>query len=213
MRRDRRGMTLIELSVALVIVGLMAAAGTAAFASIIDHRAVILRASTATERASTLRETVHAWLVSGTVSITTGGIPRNGGRGATSTLRTVTPGSSTAAVQSVTAAVASGDELDVTTTAPNPAGSPSARMRLFVDGDASTPETGLTLEYQASTQSPLLRIQLEPTIATIVIEYLDSRTKRWFPASQASTITPRAVRITFQGADGSLPSPACSPFR
>ena len=31
----------------------------------------------------------------------------------------------------------------------------------------------------------------------MTVEFLDTQTSRWFPASQAATITPRAVRVTF----------------
>lgn len=204
MIRARAGMTLLELVIALVITGMMASVGGMAFGSIIDHRRAILQATIATERASALRETVRAWLRSGTVLVQSGGLPQTGGRGrsATTSLRTVSPGSSTSSVQSVTAAAATGDELNFTTLAPNPALSVEATMRLFIDGDLNTPETGLTLEYKATAESPLLRRQLDPSIGSMVVEYLDTRTKLWFPASQASTITPRAMRLTLGPADG-----------
>jgi prepilin-type N-terminal cleavage/methylation domain-containing protein len=209
MTRSRAGMTLLELVISLVITGLMATTGAAAFASIIDHRHAIVQATMTTERASALRATVHSWLASGTILVQSGGLPQTGGRGrsATTTLQTTSPGSSTSSVQSVTAAAASGDELDFTTLAPNPSNSVEATMRLFIDGDASTPETGLTLEYKASTESPLLRRQLDPTIGSMTVEYLDTRTQQWFPSSQASTITPRAMRLTLGPAEGYVLSP------
>lgn len=197
-------MTLLELVISLVITGMLATVGASTFATIIDRRHAIIQATLATERASTLRATVRDWLLSGNILVQAGGLPQlsGGGRSPVATLQTVTPGGSTSSVQSVTAATASGDELDFTTTAPNPANSSEATMRLFIDGDASTLETGLTLEYKASNQSPLLRRELDPSIGTMTVEYLDTQTGRWFPASQASTITPRAVRVTFGPADG-----------
>jgi hypothetical protein len=192
-----------------VITGMMASVGGMAFGSIIDHRKAIVQATISTERAAALRETVRSWLTSGNILVQSGGLPQTGGRGraATTTLRTTSPGSSTSSVQSVTAAAASGDELDFTTLAANPANSIEATMRLFIDGDASTPETGLTLEYRASTESPLLRRQLDPSIGSMTVEYLDTSTRRWFPSSQASTITPRAMRLTLGPADGYVLSP------
>ena len=50
--RARRGMTLMELVVGIAITGMMAAMGAAAFASIIDHRRVILTSTGSMERAS-----------------------------------------------------------------------------------------------------------------------------------------------------------------
>lgn len=217
MKRVRRGMTLMELTIALVITGLMAAAGASTFATIIDHQRDIVRATASVERGAALRETIHSWLVSGNILISSGGLPQMGtrntgaaaGRGgspALSPLQTVTPGgSSTGTAPTITAAQAIGDELDFTTTAPNPADAPQARMRLFIDGDVSSTETGLTLEYQASTQAPLQRIELEPSIDSMVVEYLDTRTNLWYPASEASTIQPRAMRLTLLSTTTLLP--------
>jgi prepilin-type N-terminal cleavage/methylation domain-containing protein len=194
MIRSRSGMTLLELVIALVITGLMAGVGYSAFSGIIDNQQRVEQASVTTERAATLRETIHTWLESGTVTVQQGGLPRGFGRSG-ATLRTVSA-SGTAAVQSVTPAVVTGDVLSFTTQAPNPANAPQATMKLFVDDDPTTPEVGLTVEYQASAQSPLLRRQLEASIDTMVIEYLDDRTNRWYPAVDAATIRPKAVRIT-----------------
>ncbi|MGH7669473.1 MAG: pilus assembly FimT family protein [Gemmatimonadaceae bacterium] len=195
MTRARQGMTLMELTIALVITGLMAAIGASTFATIIDQQGDIVRATAATERAAALRGTIHSWLVSGNVLITSGGLPQMGVRStgssagrsapAVSSLRTVTPGataSSATTAPTITAAQAVGPEVDFTTTAPNPADAPQARMRLFIDGDPGTTETGLTLEFQASTQAPLQRIELEPDIDSLDVEYLDTRTNMWYPA-------------------------------
>ena len=65
------------------------------------------------------------------------------------------------------------DSIARGTTAATPAMSPNVRVRLFVDGDASTPETGLTMEYQPSdggTQIPLQRRQLEPSIGAMLVD-------------------------------------------
>jgi hypothetical protein len=102
----------------------------------------------------------------------------------------------------ITAAVAGGDEITFVTTAPTLADAPSVRMRLFIDADASTPETGLTLEYQASTATPLQRIQLEGSIGVLKVEFLDQRTNQWFESNQAAAITPIAVRLSMQPYDG-----------
>ena len=42
---------------------------------------------------------------------------------------------------------------------------------------------------------------LDSTIDSLVVEYLDNRTNRWFGASQVATITPRAVRLTLLATD------------
>ena len=207
----------MELVVALVITGLMAVMGTATLGSIIDHRRVIVSGTGEMERASALRDQLRTWMLSGTVQIVTGGASAGLGRrtapiaapsiasAPTATgAATGIPGmpGSTSTAPAITAAVAGGDEITFVTTADNPAHSPSARMRLFIDADASTPETGLTLEYQASTATPLQRIQLEPSIGVLTVQFLDQRTNQWFESTQAAAITPIAVKVSMQAYDG-----------
>jgi prepilin-type N-terminal cleavage/methylation domain-containing protein len=198
--QNRSGMTLMELIVGLVITGVMAAMGTAAFGSIIDHRRVIKESTVEMERAVALRETLRLWIASGTVQVRAGGGPRGlrGGGGALAT--TGVMGASANAV--VSAAQASGDEITFTTSAPNPAMAPSVRIRLFIDGDESTPETGLTMEYQTNNATPLQRRELDPTIGSMTVEFLDARTHRWFASTQASTINPTAVRVALFPPEG-----------
>jgi hypothetical protein len=102
----------------------------------------------------------------------------------------------------VTAAVSTGDELLFTTNALTPAMTPNARVRLYVDGDPNTPEIGLSIEYQIATTSPLRRMQLDSTIAMMIVEYLDRRTQRWYPFSEGASIRPIAARLSFPPVDG-----------
>jgi prepilin-type N-terminal cleavage/methylation domain-containing protein len=202
----RRGMTLMELVVALVITGMMAVMGTSTLASLIDHRRVILGSTGELERASALRDQIRTWMLSGDIQLTTGGATRGIGRAGAAAISTPTiaqPSTANGMTNTgVTSAVAAGDEITFVTTAPSPANTPSVRMRLFIDGDANTPETGLTLEYQASNATPLKRIQLEPTIGVLTVEFLDQRTNKWIESTQVATITPIAVRITMAPYDG-----------
>jgi prepilin-type N-terminal cleavage/methylation domain-containing protein len=205
--RNRRGMTLIELVIGLAITGIMAAAGVAAFGAIIDHRQIIRDASASTERAAALRETIRSWVVNGTPRIQLGGGPRGLTRGAASgSAAANTLGGMNAAA--VTPAQATGDDFTVTTSAITPAMTPNLTIRLYIDGDANTPEKGLTIEYQPTPQSPLLRRMLDSTIDTLRVEYLDGRTHRWFAASQAATLTSMtAIRLTLIPNPASPPSP------
>jgi len=208
----RRGMTLMELVVALAITGMMAAMGAATFGSIIDHRRILVSATGEMERASALRDQIRTWMLSGTVQVVTGGAGRGLGRSGTTFSAnnvTFTRGTDSAAASNrggsgngITAAVAGGDELTFVTTAPNPANAPSVRMRLFIDADPSTPESGLTLEYQPNTATPLKRIQLEPSIGLLKVEFLDQRTNQWFESTQAAAVTIVAVRLSMQPYDG-----------
>ena len=202
--RAKRGMTLMELIVAIALTGMMAAAGAATFASIIDHRRVIRESTVETERAAALREMIRTWVVSSSIQIQQGGGPRG---------LTASRGSANRITGGVTAAVQTGDELTFTTSAMTPTPSSNTRVRLFVDGDPNTPETGLTIEYQGANASPLQRMQLDSAIGVIVVEYLDNRTGRWYAATQAATIQPIAMRLMLAPAEGdSIPRLLQVPF-
>ena len=203
----RRGMTLMELVVAIALTGMMAAAGAATFASIIDHRRVIRESTVATERAAATREMIRTWIAASSILIQQGGGPR----GLTSGMRA--SNNPNVIGGGVTAAVQTGDEITFTTSAITPAASPNTRVRLFVDGDPNTIEHGLAIEYQGGNAAPLRRMQLDSTIGVMIVEYLDNRTGRWYPALQASTIQPIAMRFAFAPADGdSIPRLLQLPF-
>jgi prepilin-type N-terminal cleavage/methylation domain-containing protein len=203
----RRGMTLMELVVAIALTGMMAAAGAATFASIIDHRRVIRESTVSTERAAALREMVRTWVVSSSIQIQQGGGPR----GLTSSTRR---SSSPSLISGgVTAAAQTGDELTFTTSAMTPTPSANTRVRMFVDNDPNTDEHGLAIEYQGGNATPLRRMQLDSTIGVLTVEYLDNRTGRWYPSVQAATIQPIAIRFSFAAADGdSIPRLLQLPF-
>jgi prepilin-type N-terminal cleavage/methylation domain-containing protein len=193
--RPRRGMTLMELVIGLAITGMMAAAGSAAFASIIDHRKIVRVATADVERASALRETIRDWVAGGNIFFQTGGVPRGLGQGARA--QTAGPNLNNS-LASVTPAHAAGDEVSFTTSALNPALTGVARIRLYVDADANTPEKGLTIEYLPNGRPPLLRKMLDSTIDTLIVEIRDFRTGRWYPSSEVATISPIDVRITMR---------------
>jgi type II secretory pathway pseudopilin PulG len=197
-------MTLMELVIAITILAIMAATGGSAFATVIDRQQTIRTASAEVERAAALRETIRQWILQGEPQIQRGGVPRGGRGGAAQQLATVAPGSraSSASSAGVTAAASTGHELTIMTNAPNPLMAANVRIRLFVDADDATPEQGLTIEYQASTQTPLMRRQLDASIGDLVVEFYDSRTNRWYDATQASTIQPIALRLSMVAAEG-----------
>lgn len=202
----RAGMTLMELVIAITILAIMATAGTAAFATIIDRQETIRNASTEMERAAALRETIRQWILQGEISIQRGGLPAGGrgGRGGVGQqIATVAPGGRVAANAGVSAAASTGRELTVTTNAPNPLMGAAVRIRLFVDADANTPEEGLTIEYQASaTGSPLMRRQLDASVGDLVVEFYDPTTARWVDSAQAATLqNPIALRLAMVAAE------------
>jgi prepilin-type N-terminal cleavage/methylation domain-containing protein len=197
--RRRAGMTLMELVIGLAITGMMAAAGAGAFSSIIDHRARIRDLGRSTERAEAFREMVRSWIYAGTIQLQRGGGPRIG---ATFSARTVVRNAAGMNnLSASTAAQAAGDELAFTTTALNPSLLGNVRIRMYVDADNNTPETGLTIEYQPNAQLPLVRRMLDSTIDSLKVDYLDSRTGKWFPSTETATIAPIAVRLSLHTTD------------
>lgn len=210
--RARAGMTLLELVIALAILAILVAVGGEAFATVIDREKTIRAASTETERAAALRDMLRQWIAQGDVQVQQGGGPRgmavavNAGRSAASAFRTAPGGAAVA--QGVTAAASTGNELTVVTSAPNPLMAPQARIRIFVDADDNTPERGLTIEYQATTQTPLMRRQLDPNVGDLDIEFFDQRAGRWLASTEAATGGQLvAVRITMVPADGATLPP------
>lgn len=196
-------MTLLELVVAITILAMMAIAGTVAFGTVIDQQETIRTASSDVERAAALRETIRQWILQGEPQVQVGGGPR-GSRtlqvSRASSQSMLVPSSSGAA--SVTSAVSTGNELTVVTNGPNPLMAPAVRIRLFVDADDSTPEEGLTIEYQgAVAQSPLLRRQLDPSVGDLYVEFFDPRSGRWLASTEAATGQPIALRVTMLPAE------------
>lgn len=199
--RSRCGMTLIELVVGIVITGLMAAAGAAAFGTIVDNRRVIVESTAELERASALRDMLRTWIGSGTVQAQTQQVRARNTRAA----QVRSGAMQNAAQPAITSAVSTGDELRFTTSALTPAMTPYVNMRLFIDGDASTREQGLTIEYQVAPQAPLQRRQLDSLIVRMTVEYLDRTTNRWVPSADAGAIRMAAVRLTFPADSVAVP--------
>lgn len=209
-RRERRGMTLLELVVGLVITGAMASIGAVTFGNVIGHRAVVLDATREAERAGAVREMIRHWIASGSIQSQAQGVRVTaGGR----TTRLSASGlaamrvSEGAASNGVTPAIATGDELRFSTSALLDLPSPNVNVRLFVDGDDNTPERGLTIEYQVNPTSPLYRRELDSTIVQIAVEYLDATTQRWVPDAESAGVRRVAARVTL-GMGEDAPTPA-----
>lgn len=206
MTRNRPGMTLMELIIAITILAMMVTGGSVAFGTIIDRQETIRYASAEVERAAALRETLRQWILQGEPQIQQGGVPRGvraGGAGGVQ-LASVALGSraGSTSTASVTAAASTGNELTITTNAPNPLMAANVRIRIFVDADDNTPERGLTIEYQASTQTPLMRRELDVSVGDLTVEFFDQRTGRWIASTEAATGQPVALRITMVPGEG-----------
>jgi prepilin-type N-terminal cleavage/methylation domain-containing protein len=208
-RANRPGMTLLELVITLAIVAIMVTAGGSAFAHVIDREQTIRTASAEVERAAALREMLHQWIAEGDIQIQQGGGPRGTTRtttvGRQGTQTRTSSARASSAQAGVTAAVSTGNELAMTTSAPNPLMAQSVLLRIFVDADDNTPERGLTIEYQNAVSNliGLQRRELDPTVGDLSVEFFDQRTGRWIASTEAATGGQLvAVRLTLIPADG-----------
>ena len=209
-RSDRRGVTLVELLVSLLILSMLVTAGNAAITMLIEYRERLETASVDAERASALRDLITSWLAAAT-TVNTTPTPNTGLN--SSQTPTYINGQ-----LSVNPASVSGHDLRFTTAAETPAHAPTTIMRLFVDDDDNTAETGLTLEYQVNAQSPRARVQLDPTIAELYVEFLSTNTNDWVEAPDATGVQARAVRVTLYGREdrevsGIVSLPIIAPLR
>jgi prepilin-type N-terminal cleavage/methylation domain-containing protein len=195
MRHERRGVTLIELVVALAVTSVVALVGAGTFEQLIDRRAHLVEASGATERESARRALVREWVQNGAIDLPLAtAIVRE------ADARRVAQQRDVQRTDTRFARTAS-DEFNVTTSANTPLGHRDVQVRLYIDDDPDTPEHGLSVEYRTFAGGPTRRQALDSVITTLTVEWLDARTRRWVPGRDARAITPAGVRLMF-GASG-----------
>jgi type II secretory pathway pseudopilin PulG len=178
---SRRGLTGVELVVALVVTGLAAVIGSATLALLTDRSAPLREASSATERAAAVRRTIVDWL--------------EDAHGAQSQFS----GSSAAAFELLDLRDhgRAADQLLFTTSASTPLGSGDAIVRLFVDTDSRTPERGLVAELSAWPGASVTRLELDSTVAELDIRCLTdlAGTTQWLPTFLSAQAVPRGVEL------------------
>lgn len=191
MNRARRGVTLVELVVALTVTSVVALVGASTFEQLIDRRAHLVDATGATERESARRALVREWVQNGAIDLPlTTAIVREADARRVAQSRDVQR-------LDTRFARSQSDELNVTTSANTPLGHRDVQVRLYIDDDPDTPERGLSVEYRAFAGGPTRRQALDSTMATLTVEWFDARTRRWVPTRDARAILPAAVRLTF----------------
>ena len=180
--RSRAGMTLVELLAALVVCGLALAAGTAALASVLDHRERVTAATAATTEAAAIRRSLIAWIAGARVA----------------------PGEEGGSFQGMDAEHrgAPDDDLLFLTGAPNPLGGP-ALVRLYVDRDPRTSERGLVAELWEWRGTRTQRVAVEARVAGVEARYLTGITgeRRWLPSWISDRALPAAVELRLVAAE------------
>ena len=188
----RPGVTLMELVVALVVTGMVAALGAATFNTVIDNRAIAREGTYSVTSAAATRALLVAWMSSGRITA-------QAERAQTATSLNLADDD---------------DALLVVATTSTPVSSGQTVVHLFIDRDDETPEKGLVAELQSldvtsrDLQTTVTRlVQLDSTVNGMLVEYLDEQSRRWIPRREAATRAPVAVRVTLS-ASGSdtLPS-------
>lgn len=189
----RRGMTLLELVLALLITGMIAAIGTAAFNSVLDHRATTRASIDEITRAAATRAALVSWLSSARFSSDAQRPP---------TATSLNLGEDD-------------DALVVFVSTPTPLDYTEAAVHLFIDRDQETPEDGLVAEMQSAEQPAgvLFRTEIDSTVTGLLVEYLDAQTNRWVPRKEGIVREPLAMRMTLSArAPDTLPSLLRVPF-
>ena len=179
--RARAGMTLVELVVAMVITGMVAAMGATAFSTVVDSRARTRDVTYGVTNAAATRSVIVSWLSSGRVSSMAERVPSGTGLNLAD----------------------DDDALLVVATTSTPLNSGETVVHLYVDRDEETPEKGLVAELESldlgsdEVQATVNRIvQLDSTVSGLLVEYLDEQARRWVPRREAVTRQPIAVRMT-----------------
>src|SRR4051795_6887410 len=180
-------MTLLELIVGLTVTGMTVSAGYTAFASMLDHRTAAAEEVERVSQAADARRTVLEWLEGARLTVDQSGPQFRGLDGVYQGLPD--------------------DDLSFLTASPGAAGSREAVVRLYIDRDSVTPESGLTAELTPDG-GVTRRIEVEPHARGLDLRYSTSALGRieWLPSWISSTVLPLAVELKLMPEEGdSLP--------
>ena len=173
----RRGLTLIELLIALTVTGLVIGFGYAALSFMLDHRARVMVSSEEVVSAAAKRRMLVGWL-----------------RGA----RLPIEGDTTFQGLQGVDGHRPDDELTFVTGAPTPLGSAETVVRIFVDRDHKTPERGLIATFMDRNVGRVRHIEVAPDATGLEIGYLSRVTanESWRASWTSTPNLPAAVRLT-----------------
>lgn len=190
----RRGLTVLELMVALPLVAIVASIGTATLGLLGREQRYRRNAAESVARPLALRRTIIAWLEGA----------HAGGSAS---------GTAAAAGFQVIDKTESGREADMlifTTTARTPLGTGETTIALYVDTDRRTPEVGLIADLTSWPGGPSARLQLDSTVVALNGRCLTNLLggRRWVQSWMSPSVLPRAVELQLRGARKDALSPA-----
>jgi prepilin-type N-terminal cleavage/methylation domain-containing protein len=184
----RRGLTLIELLVALTITGLVMGSGYGALSVLVDHRTHVMAATDAVASAAAKRRMLEGWLRGARLNID-GDEKFEGLHG----LDEDRPD----------------DALTFLTNAPTPLGIDESIIHVYIDRDDKTPERGLCVTLTDRNGQGTRRIEVDPRVTALDIRYLSGAfgKRAWLESWVSTTVLPSAVRLTLSSEEpDSLPS-------
>jgi prepilin-type N-terminal cleavage/methylation domain-containing protein len=185
--RAHRGLTLLELVVALTLTGIALATGYAAFGTLADRRLTEATRSNEDARASGIRRTLRDWIAGTRVvsgeAVTFRGLDDAGPRAF---------------------GEPANDEITFLTSARTPLGEGITEVRLFIDRSDSTTERGLVADLAEWRGTRTMRIQLAPEIEGLDARYLSDilGARQWLPGWVSNTVLPAAVELRLQARTG-----------
>ena len=181
----RRGLTILELMFGLVVVASVASIGTATLSLLANEGHDRQMVMDDVMRATAARRTLVEWLEGAHASV---------GR----------PGSATPGAFQLIDATLRGRDADVlifTTAAATPLGTGETTVRLYIDEDDATNETGLTAELSSWPGGPTTRLQLDSTVTELKVRCLTTLLggRRWVPSWVSTSVVPRGVELRLGG--------------
>ena len=178
----RAGVTLIELVVALTITLAVFTVGYGAFGLAIDRREAAVAALDRDLRAASVRSSLQSWLTGIRLTAESSRPVFNGADGVYQGLPD--------------------DELIFLTSAPTPLGDGLALVRLFVDRDHDSAETGLVAEVGAWLGTARVRVTLVPDAVGLDVHYRSRLLsgRPWHPSWISSTVVPAGLELRIVGA-------------
>ena len=183
MMRSRRGMTLLELTVAMTVTGAALGVGYAGFGMLADRRMAAASAASEVARATAARRSLQGWLASSRLTIEEDDVVFQAvdgvWRGANGDL--------------------ADDDLTFFTSASTPLGDGGTIVRLHVERADTLPssERGLVAELRNLRDERRMRFVLDTAVATFDVAVLSSvlGDRAWQTSWVSSTILPAGVRV------------------